>query len=58
MGELGTRQLRSFDPLSAEVYAAISSDNRLRLWNTVRVEINYLRKWMARNRAKLVGYKL
>lgn len=36
MGELGANQLCSFDPIAAEVYASVSSDNRLRLWNTVR----------------------
>lgn len=36
MGELGARQLCSFDPASAELYASVSSDNRLRIWNTVR----------------------
>eukprot|EP00904_Undaria_pinnatifida_P002401 jgi/Undpi1/12161/HiC_scaffold_5.g01837.m1 len=34
MGELGARQLCSFDPVSAELYASVSSDNRLRIWNT------------------------
>lgn len=37
MGELGASQLRVFDPVSAELYASVSSDNRLRIWNTVRV---------------------
>lgn len=36
MGELGGRQLCAFDPASGELYASVSSDNRLRIWNTVR----------------------
>lgn len=36
MGELGANHLRVFDPVSAELYASVSSDNRLRIWNTVR----------------------
>lgn len=36
MGELGGRQLCTFDPASGELYASVSSDNRLRIYNTVR----------------------
>ncbi|CAN0106013.1 unnamed protein product [Ascophyllum nodosum] len=39
MGELGARHLRSFDPAWAQVYASVSSDNRLRLWNTASGEL-------------------
>lgn len=35
MAELGARQLCTFDPVG-EFYAAVSSDNRLRTWTTVR----------------------
>lgn len=35
MAELGGRQLCTFDPVG-EFYAAVSSDNRLRTWTTVR----------------------
>ncbi|CAM9922811.1 unnamed protein product, partial [Hapterophycus canaliculatus] len=34
MGELGGRQLCTFDPASGELYASVSSDNRLRIYNT------------------------
>lgn len=39
MAELGGRQLCAFDPASGELYAAVSADNRLRIWNTVRMPL-------------------
>ncbi|CAM9496316.1 unnamed protein product, partial [Choristocarpus tenellus] len=34
MGEIGGHQLCCFEPVSASAYASVSSDNRLRVWDT------------------------